>query len=97
MKISGEMDFVIISPQVFSSLIAKIHNSPEREVAVVVEEILPPGFPVAFPYIGFFVFDHFQCYIVQSSVIGADCDNRNGGEDEDQAVETLQKFFSENL
>lgn len=44
MKISGEMDFVIISPQVFSSLIAKIHNSPEREVAVVVEEIMPPGF-----------------------------------------------------
>lgn len=44
MKISGEMDFVIHSPQVFSSLIAKIHNSPEREVAVVVEEIMPPGF-----------------------------------------------------
>ena len=44
MKISGEMDFVIISPQVFSSLIAKIHNSPEREVAVVVEEIMRPGF-----------------------------------------------------
>lgn len=44
LKISGEMDFVIISPQVFSSLIAKIHNSPEREVAVVVEEIMPPGF-----------------------------------------------------
>lgn len=44
MKIRGEMDFVIISPQVFSSLIAKIHNSPEREVAVVVEEIMPPGF-----------------------------------------------------
>ena len=44
MKISGEMDFVIISPQVFSSLIAKIHNSPEREVVVVVEEIMPPGF-----------------------------------------------------
>lgn len=44
LKISGEMDFVIISPQVFSSLIAKIHKSPEREVAVVVEEIMPPGF-----------------------------------------------------
>lgn len=44
MKISGEMDFVIISPQVFSSLIAKIHNSPDCEVSVAVEEIMPPDF-----------------------------------------------------
>lgn len=43
-KINGEMDFIIISPQVLSSLIAKIHSSPEREVAVAVEEIMPPGF-----------------------------------------------------
>lgn len=44
LKINGEMDFVIISPQVFSSLISKIHNSPDCEVSVAVEEIMPPDF-----------------------------------------------------
>lgn len=28
--IKGEMDFIIIAPQVLSSLITQIHNSPER-------------------------------------------------------------------
>lgn len=44
LKINGEIDFIIISPQVFSSLISQIHNSPEREVAVNIEDIMPPGF-----------------------------------------------------
>lgn len=44
LKIRGEMDFVIISPQVFSTLIAKIHKSPDSEVSVAVEEIMPPDF-----------------------------------------------------
>ncbi len=44
LKINGEIDFIIISPQVFSSLIFQIHNSPEREVAVNIEDIMPPGF-----------------------------------------------------
>lgn len=44
LKINGEIDFIIISPQVFSSLISQIHSSPEREVAVNIEDIMPPGF-----------------------------------------------------
>lgn len=32
--IKGEMDFIILSPQVLSSLITQIHNSPERKVVV---------------------------------------------------------------
>lgn len=39
LKINGEIDFIIISPQVLSSLIAQIHNSPEREVAVNIKDI----------------------------------------------------------
>lgn len=44
LKIRGEIDFIIISPQVLSSLISQIHNSPEHEVAVNIEDIMPPGF-----------------------------------------------------
>lgn len=44
LKIRGEMDFIIISPKVLSSLISQIHSSPEREVAVNIEDIMPPGF-----------------------------------------------------
>lgn len=44
LKINGEMDFIIISPQVLSSLISKIHNSSNFEASVDVEEIMPPGF-----------------------------------------------------
>ena len=44
LKIRGEIDFIIISPKVLSSLIFQIHNSPEREVAVNIEDIMPPGF-----------------------------------------------------
>lgn len=44
LKINGEIDFIIISPQVLSSLISQIHNSPEREVAVNIKDIMPPGF-----------------------------------------------------
>lgn len=43
-KINGEMDFIIISPQVLSTLIEKIHSSPECEVSVDVEDIMPPEF-----------------------------------------------------
>lgn len=44
LKINGEIDFIIISPQVLSSLISQIHSSSEREVAVNIEDIMPPGF-----------------------------------------------------
>ena len=44
LKINGEIDFIIISPQVLSSLISQIHNSPECEVAINIEDIMPPGF-----------------------------------------------------
>lgn len=44
LKINGEIDFIIISPQVLSSVITQIHNSPKREVAVNIEDIMPPGF-----------------------------------------------------
>ena len=40
LKINGEIDFIIISPQVLSSLISQIHNSLECEVAVNIEDIL---------------------------------------------------------
>ena len=42
--IKGEIDFIIIAPQVFSSLITQIHNSPERKVVVSIESIMPPKF-----------------------------------------------------
>ena len=42
--IKGEMDFIILSPQVLSSLITQIHNSPERKVVVSIESIMPPTF-----------------------------------------------------
>lgn len=44
LKINGEIDFIIISPQVLSSVITQIHNSPKCEVAVNIEDIMPPGF-----------------------------------------------------
>lgn len=44
LKINGEIDFIIVSPKVLSSLIARIHNSPKREVAVNIEDIMPRGF-----------------------------------------------------
>ena len=37
--IKGEMDFIILSPQVLSSLITQIHNSPERKVVVSLETV----------------------------------------------------------
>src|SRR5699024_12208199 len=43
LKINGEIDFIIISPQVFFSLISQIHSSTECEVAVNIEDIMPPG------------------------------------------------------
>ena len=42
--IKEEMDFIILSPQVLSSLITQIHNSPERKVVVSIESIMPPKF-----------------------------------------------------
>jgi len=42
--IKEEMDFIILSPQVLSSLITQIHNSPERKVVVSIESIMPPTF-----------------------------------------------------
>lgn len=44
LKINGEIDFIVISPQVLSSLIAQIHSSPEQEVTVSIADIMPPGF-----------------------------------------------------
>lgn len=44
LKINGEIDFIIISPHVLSSLISQIHNSPECEVTVTIEDIMPSGF-----------------------------------------------------
>lgn len=44
LKINGEIDFIVISPKMLSSLIARIHNSPKREVAVSIDNIMPRGF-----------------------------------------------------
>lgn len=44
LKINGVTDFIIISPRVLSSLIAKIHDSPDSEITVEVEEIMPLEF-----------------------------------------------------
>jgi len=38
LKINGGYDFIIISPQTISLLISKIHNSPDKELAVKVED-----------------------------------------------------------
>ena len=44
LKINGEIDFIVISPKMLSSLIARIHNSPKHEVAVSIDDIMPRGF-----------------------------------------------------
>lgn len=44
LKINGEIDFIVISPKMLSFLIARIHNSPKREVAVSIDDIMPRGF-----------------------------------------------------
>ena len=44
LKINGGYDFIIISPQTISLLISKIHNSPDKELAVKVEDIMPADF-----------------------------------------------------
>lgn len=38
------MIFIIISPQTISLLISKIRNSPDKELAVKVEDIMPADF-----------------------------------------------------
>ena len=43
LTINGGGDFVIITPQMLSSLISQIHRTPERELRVAVREILPQG------------------------------------------------------
>lgn len=43
LKISGGEDFVIITPQMLSSLILQIRRLPERELMVEVKDILPKG------------------------------------------------------
>lgn len=44
LKINGGNDFVIISPQTLSLLISKIHDSPDRELSISVEDIMPADF-----------------------------------------------------
>lgn len=44
LKINGGYDFVVIAPQTLSSLISKIHDSPEAELCVRVEDIMPADF-----------------------------------------------------
>lgn len=44
LKIDGGYDFIIISPQTISLLISKIHNSPDKELAIKVEDIMPADF-----------------------------------------------------
>lgn len=44
LKINGGYDFVVIAPQTLSSLISKIHDSPEAEPCVRVEDIMPADF-----------------------------------------------------
>ena len=43
LTINGGGDFVIITPQMLSTLISQIHRTPERELRVAVREILPQG------------------------------------------------------
>lgn len=44
LKINGRYGFIILSPQTISLLISKIHNSPNKELAVKVEDIMPADF-----------------------------------------------------
>lgn len=44
LKINGEIDFIVISPKVLSSLIAQIRSGSEREVVVSIDDIMPWGF-----------------------------------------------------
>lgn len=44
LKINGGYDFVVIAPKTLSSLISKIHDSPEAEFCVRVEDIMPADF-----------------------------------------------------
>ena len=44
LKINGEIDFIVISPKVLSSLIAQIRSGSEREVVVSIDDIMPRGF-----------------------------------------------------
>lgn len=44
LKINGGYDFVVIAPQTLSSLISKIHDSPEAELCVRIEDIMPSDF-----------------------------------------------------
>lgn len=44
LKINGGYDFVVIAPQTLSSLISKIHDSPEAELCVRAEDIMPADF-----------------------------------------------------
>ena len=44
LKINGGYDFVVIASQTLSSLISKIHDSPEAELCVRAEDIMPSDF-----------------------------------------------------
>ena len=44
LKINGGYDFIIISPQTISLLISQSHKSPEKELSVRVEDIMPDDF-----------------------------------------------------
>ena len=44
LKINGGYDFVVVPPQTISSLISKIYDSPNAELTVCAEDIMPAGF-----------------------------------------------------
>lgn len=43
-KICGGIDFIVISPQTLSLIISRIYESPEPELFIRVDEIMPPDF-----------------------------------------------------
>ena len=44
LKISGGSDFVIVYPKVIAALVKEIYNTPEKELSVAVEKIMPQDF-----------------------------------------------------
>ena len=44
LKIKGGSDFVIVSPKVIAALVKEIYNTPQKELSVAVEKIIPEDF-----------------------------------------------------
>lgn len=44
LKIKGGSDFVIVSPKVIAALVKEIYNTPQKELSVAVEKIMPEDF-----------------------------------------------------